>query len=183
VTDHQHQPCDNPTSPYDQMGTDNHHDRCTRCRWILSEHEALKPVRIGLDVGGVLSKYPYVFRALLRACAGSGHVEWHIVSDMHPKEEILTMLALNEIDVPAYRVHSADFAKYGEACKVILAKELRLSMMIDDFGAYVAEGDLARLLVMPNIRQPYYHDHWKVPPPKDGKFSDFGRRKKLPLDE
>lgn len=145
-------------------------------------------VRIGLDVGGVLSKYPCVFRALIAVAEAAeagvcdAVVEWHIVSDMHPKSEILAMLDLNNVWIDPDRVHSADFAKYGEACKVILARELELDMMIDDFPGYVAEGDHARLLVLPNIRQPYYHDDWKVPT-KDGVHSDFGRRKKLPLDE
>lgn len=53
-------------------------------------------------------------------------------------------------------------------------------MMIDDFPAYVAEGRAARLLLMPNIREPYYHDHWKT----DGKEGNFGRRRiGLPLED
>lgn len=96
-------PCTLPTSAHDEQQKDLS-ERCTRCGWVLSEHLALKTARIGIDVGGVLSKYPYVFREILRACAGSSRIEWHVVSDMHPKESILSMLALNDIHIPPERV-------------------------------------------------------------------------------
>jgi hypothetical protein len=139
-------------------------------------------MKIAFDVGGVLSKYPQVFRPLLynlylASTEGysAEHVEVHIISDMHPKEKILEMLKMNDLGFIYYdQVHSADYATHGEKCKAILCEQLGIDLLIDDYPGYVADGKHVRLLVMPNTSESYYHDDWKT----DGSEGDFGRRKK-----
>ena len=136
-------------------------------------------VRIGFDIGGVLSKYPEAL-ALFRACLASLCFEVHIVTDM-PKDKALKMLRLNGIDIdPAY-VHACDYAEHGEECKAEKAKELGLSVLIDDFVGYVSipGAPALRLLAMPDAARDYYHPDWKT----DGNEGDFGRRKKKPVVE
>lgn len=130
--------------------------------------------RIAFDVGGVLSKYPKVFLDIIEAIGyNNPNVEIHIISDMHPVEKIQAMLELNGFKFPINRVHSANYQLWGENCKAVLCKDLYINLIIDDFPGYVAEGEYARLLMMPHPRQPYYHDDWKT----DGSDGDFGRRK------
>lgn len=137
--------------------------------------------KIAFDVGGVLSKYPEIFRPLLKLICRRGddpayEIEAHIISDMHPKELILDMLARNGFDfVPPANVHSADYREHGELCKAVLCEQLGIDMLIDDFPGYVACGQHVRLLVMPCPTEPYYHDDWKT----DGSEGDFGRRRKV----
>lgn len=136
-------------------------------------------VKVGFDVGGVLSKYPDIFKSLILALDSCPATEVHIVSDMHPKEKIIAMLALNGINVDPSRVHSADFQQYGEACQAVLAEELGLDVLFDDFPAYVSGVGKppVRLLVMPDLSRPYYDDSWKT----DGTEGSFGRSKHAPF--
>jgi hypothetical protein len=129
-------------------------------------------VKIAFDVGGVLSKYPHIFKPLLLALRDAADVEVHVISDMHPKEKIGMMLLENGIDLRHSRVHSADYRTHGEMCKAILCHELGIDILIDDFPGYVASGNHVRLLVMPHPTEPYYHDDWKT----DGSEGEFGRR-------
>jgi hypothetical protein len=126
-----------------------------------------------------LSKYPEAL-ALFRACLASLSFEVHIVTDM-PKDKALKMLRLNGIDLdPAY-VHACDYAEHGEECKAEKAKELGLSVLIDDFVGYVSipGAPALRLLAMPDAALDYYHTDWNT----DGNEGDFGRRKKKPVAE
>lgn len=135
-------------------------------------------MRIAFDVGGVLSKYPHVFGPLLETLHFSKTCEVYIISDMHPEQKIIDMLELNAIWFYKHRVHSADYQKHGEMCKAVLCKKLGIDLLIDDFPGYVAEGEHVRLLLMPQPREPYYHDDWKT----DGSEGSFGRRKR-PTEE
>jgi hypothetical protein len=133
-------------------------------------------LRIAFDVGGVISKYPGPLRALLLALHSTRlpGVEVHVVSDMHPREKVLDMLARNAIDVRPERVHSADYKGHGEACKAVLCRELGIDVLVDDHAAYVCTPGAppVRLLVMPDPWLPYYADDWQT----DGSEGDFGRR-------
>lgn len=131
-------------------------------------------MKIAFDVGGVLSKFPSMFRELFYALDQS-IVEVHVISDMHPKQKIADMLKMNDFYLPMQRIHSADYAKHGELCKAVLCDELGIDMLIDDFPGYVATGKHIRLLIMPDPHEPYYHDDWKT----DGSEGDFGRRRKV----
>ena len=126
-------------------------------------------IKIAIDIGGVISKYPRLFKELIEICRGK--IEVFIISDMHPVDKIHSMFLLNGItDVSG--VYSADYSKYGENCKKILCEQLGIDILIDDFIGYVAEGNFIRLLVMPNPTLPYYADEWKT----DGSEGEFGRR-------
>jgi hypothetical protein len=140
-------------------------------------------MRIAFDIGGVISKYPEIFKSLIRAlnCASNEDVEdidMFIITDMHKMDEIRKTLELNGLSqyFPAENVYSADFEQYGEACKAVLLKSLDIDLFFDDFPAYVSEGDeTCRCLVMPNITKPYYSDAWKTPTD----VGLFGRRKRV----
>jgi hypothetical protein len=133
-------------------------------------------IKIGFDVGGVLSKYPEILTPLINiiVAACSDQIEIHVLSDMHPKEKIIDWLQRNQLNIKPENVHSCDYAQHGELCKAIKCHELNIGIMMDDFVGYVAEGAPLRLLVMPDPHRPYFHDDWKT----DGSEGDFGRRKK-----
>jgi hypothetical protein len=130
-------------------------------------------MRVAFDVGGVISKYPDLIKELINKLHLGG-AEIHVISDMHDAKKIVKTLLDNGVVVPEAQVHSAYYAKYGEACKAILCEELKIDILIDDFIGYVAAGPGApiRLLVMPDATKPYYADSWKT----DGSEGDFGRR-------
>jgi len=133
--------------------------------------------KIAFDIGGVLSKYPHTFRKLIQKLQSAdpgqkSSVEIFIISDMHDIDQMWQMLEMNGIHVPKTLVYSADYKNLGEYCKTYLCNQLKIDIFIDDFIGYVADGDAIRLLVMPNSREPYYHDDWKT----DGSEGDFGRR-------
>lgn len=133
-------------------------------------------IKIGVDVGGVISKHPTIFRALFNALTQVQEVEIWVVSDMHPVEMIVEMLLLNDIPFDPHHVVSADFKKHGERCKAVVAEQLGLDILIDDFPGYVGSSGKppVRLLVMPDPEEPYYHDTWRT----DGSEGDFGRRRR-----
>lgn len=132
-------------------------------------------IKIGFDIGGVLSKYPEVLtpfiNSLIFNC--SHDIEVHVLSDMHPKEKIVDWLDRNDVYVSHENVHSCDYVEHGELCKSVKCQELKIDIMMDDFIGYLAEGSPIRLLVMPDAKRPYYHDDWKT----DGSEGTFGRRK------
>lgn len=131
-------------------------------------------MKIAFDIGGVLSKYPHVFRPLLDVLHFHGNaqgIEVYIISDMHPHEKIIDTLELNGMAHYKHRCHSADYRTHGEMCKAVLCKELGIDLLVDDFPGYVAAGDHVRLLMMPNPEMDYYHRDWKT----DGSEGNFGR--------
>ena len=136
-------------------------------------------MRIAFDIGGVLSKYPAIFRPLIHVLRMAeledfyDHtVEVYIITDMKPHEKAVSHCRTNNIDVPDHRIFSADYETHGELCKAILCKELGIDLLIDDFPGYVSIGKHVRLLVMPEPHEPYYHDDWKT----DGSEGTYGRR-------
>lgn len=134
-----------------------------------------RPVRIAFDVGGVLSKRPEIFVPLIDALTRGG-AEVFVISDMHPVEKIVEMLPLNGIELPAGRIISADYATHVELCKTRAAEAIELDILIDDFPAYLAEGQHVRLMMMPDVSRPYYSPAWRT----DGSEGDFGRRTPKP---
>jgi hypothetical protein len=134
-----------------------------------------RPARVALDIGGVISKYPDVLRALASAIvAGGGEV--HVVTDMQDRDDVLVQLEANGFGfIVAERVHCADYTTHGEGCKAELLAALEIDVLLDDFVGYVAiPGCPVRCLVMPDAAQPYWHPTWKAG--KADGSSDFGRR-------
>ncbi len=134
-------------------------------------------MRIGFDIGGVLSKYPHQFDELMRAIYFN--IYFHdifIVTDQHPKEEVLKTLAKNGFDwLNPDNVYCADYEKYGNAAKCILIAQLGIQVFIDDFEPYLqwdsTFGEQPILLrVQPDMFKPYWHSQWKC------EGGDFGRR-------
>jgi hypothetical protein len=131
------------------------------------------PIRIGFDIGGVLSKYPDLLRPIVTALLASPEVEVHVLSDMFPHEKCVAFVRDNGFLIPPEHIHSCDYGEHGELCKAEKMRELSLDIMLDDFPGYLAEGCALRLLVMPDPNRPYYADDWKT----DGSEGNFGRRK------
>lgn len=130
-------------------------------------------VRVAFDIGGVLSKYPAIMRALTTALVAGG-TEVHVITDMHDHADVVRQIAANCFGhIPAANVHCADYAKFGEGCKAELLRKLNIDVFLDDFIGYVAAGGCpVRLLVMPDASLPYYSSEWKTA----GNEQDFGRR-------
>jgi len=122
-----------------------------------------RALRVAFDIGGVLSKYPEVFRPLIVRLLQSG-VEVFVITDMKDRDGIIETLRLNAFDmIPNDHVYSADYDVHGEACKAVLLRDLKIDVFFDDFVGYVApHGSPVRCLVMPDETRPYYHDEWKI---------------------
>lgn len=117
-------------------------------------------------MGGVISKYPDLFRRLAIALYETD-VEVCVLSDMSDRNKLVTMLRANgfdEIMLPEERILQADYVTHGEMCKRVVCEEQDIVLLIDDHPGYVASGNFLRLLAMPDQETPYYHDTWKALP-------------------
>lgn len=138
-------------------------------------------MRIAFDIGGVISKYPDQFRMLiiklLEPTETGIKCDVFVITDMHKKDDIMTMLHDNGFDmISEDHVYCADYQKHGEFCKAVLLKELNIDLFLDDFIGYTqwdsSLGDApVRLLVAPDGFKSYWSEQWKT---RDK--SDFGRR-------
>lgn len=138
-------------------------------------------LKICFDIGGVLSKYPDRLRELCKTLSQSSQIELYVITDMHDHREVVELLQNNGFTmIPPEHVYTSDYATYGEACKAKLLKELKIDIFLDDFAGYLCwDSQLGeapiRLMVCPDMFQPYWHDSWKVPD-----NYDFGRRRSPP---
>lgn len=135
-----------------------------------------KPVRIGFDIGGILSKYPDILRPVVAALLAAPDVEVYVLSDMHPHTKCVAFVHDNGFPVPPERIHSCDYSEHGEECKAVKSREIGLDILVDDFPGYVGTvgAPALRLLSMPDPTRDYYHETWKT----DGSEGNFGRRRK-----
>ena len=135
-------------------------------------------IKIGFDVGGVLSKYPHIFRPFVMALEAAAEIEVYIISDVKPHEKVRIFCLENGFCIAENRIHVADYDRYGEGCKAKLCEDLGIHILIDDHMGYlaIAGSPLVRLLVMPDPFLPYYADTWHI---HDGE-GDFGRRSYFP---
>ena len=134
-------------------------------------------MKIAFDIGGVLSKYPKEFKEVISHFAGE-HENIFIITDQHPKQEVLETLRINGFDfILADNVYCADYAKYGEMCKAIILRDLKIDILVDDFMGYL-QWDYSwgkaplRLLVMPDAQSPYWKEDWELL----NDTPEFGRR-------
>lgn len=132
------------------------------------------PLRVALDIGGVMSKYPDVIRAFARALLDGGALIY-VITDMPRHDEVMQMLATNDFGfIQAEYVHCADYKAYGEGCKAELLAALEIDLVLDDCLGYMAiPGRTVRCLVMPDATQPYWHPTWDA---GLANSIDFGRR-------
>lgn len=136
-------------------------------------------LKVSFDIGGVLSKYPEVFRPLVKALQDSGQVEVFVLTDMHDHAQSVRFVQGNGYAIPADHIINTDYNRFGEACKEEAVHELGIQLHIDDFPGYCANTACANtacvnLMVWPNPFRPYYDDDFKT----DGTEGDFGRRRK-----
>jgi hypothetical protein len=141
-------------------------------------------MKIAIDIGGCISKYPELFRQLIDGWNQNPSVEVHVITDMHDRGYTLENLATNNIPVPPERVHNANYAKYGEMSKAILLKKLGIDILIDDFPGYMVWDPRLgpapiRMQVQPDPYRPYWSKTW-ITRSTDG---EFGRRVCPPFEE
>lgn len=134
-------------------------------------------LKVGFDVGGILSKDNRWRELAIIITYSYTETEVYVITDMHDKYKVLQVLSDNDLDfIPPERVFCADYARWGEACKAVLLKELQIDIFFDDFVGYLQwDSKLGpaplRCLVMPDWNKPYYHDKWR-----NAGEADFGRR-------
>ena len=130
-------------------------------------------MKVCFDIGGVLSKYPEVFRPIVAALQAGG-VEVHVVTDRPPNRRDLAvdLVRRNGYDVPPERIHCADVERHGYGCKAVVLEAIGADVHVDDFPGYLDGGCPVRLLVMPDAHRPHYaHDFWT-----DGTEEPWGRK-------
>lgn len=134
-------------------------------------------MRIAFDIGGVLSKYPNQFRALISRLLERGPtffgVDVFVITDMHDEDKVYKMLCDNGFHmIPRQNVHCADYKTHGEGCKAELLRDLEIDLFFDDFLGYMMlPGDTIRCLIIPDPHKPYWHESWQT-----NDKADFGRR-------
>ena len=118
-------------------------------------------LKIGFDIGGVLSKYPHEMRVLLNALSESKEIELHCISDMH-FSQIKDVLQKNDF-LKYFRVrniHSANYETFGDDCKAHILTEYEIDVMIDDRLEYLLSGCTIGLQTAPRNGLPYHHSDW-----------------------
>lgn len=120
--------------------------------------------RVAFDIGGVISKYPAIMRALASALVAGG-AEVFVITDMRDHASVLEILSSNGFGfIPGGNVRCAEYDLYGEGCKAELLRDLQIDIIMDDHPGYVTAGGCpVRCLVMPDASLPYYSDDWKMP--------------------
>jgi hypothetical protein len=132
-------------------------------------------VKLAIDIGGVLSKYPYAIKSLIVAVSRSGRGDSvYILTDMK-RDDAIKLLEVNSIVprlVPPEHVLCADYDRHGDAAKAVLMREHQVDVLIDDHMGYLvwpwASIAPLRLAVMPDPRRPYNCNSWITE-------GDFGR--------
>jgi hypothetical protein len=151
-------------------------------------------MKIGFDIGGVLSKYPDAFKDVIGNWLYSGsefcdHIKIYFITDQHPKEQVVKTLIDNgftgewltnncqcrngELEAMVY---CCDYDKYGNMAKAVIISELKLDMFFDDFDGYLQwdskfgpQPILCK--IMPDAFKPYWADSWKC------EGGEFGRKR------
>lgn len=113
---------------------------------------------ITFDIGGVLGKYPEVFRPIVAALQAAPGVEVHVITDIAEQSRALEILARHGYAFGPERVHCASYADHGEMCKSVVLRQLGSALHVDDHPGYCVEGAEVSLFVWPNPRRPYEAD-------------------------
>lgn len=131
-------------------------------------------LQISFDIGGVLSKYPHIFKPMIRALIASDEVDVWVITDMHEHEKAVKMVQGNGYNIPSERILSSNYTEHGEDCKAQTIEEHNIDVHVDDFPGYCAHTKALSLFTWPNPELPYFADDFVT----DGKEGDFGRRRK-----
>lgn len=153
--------------------------RCARVTNLVVMERATQgdgtrePLRVGFDIGGLISKYPDIFRPYIAALVAGG-VEVFVITDMPDHAAVVRLLDENGFGmIEPERVLVADYNAHGELCKAVLLKRHRISIFHDDHPGYLTEDVCpVRLLAMPDPRRAYYAPEWRT----GDDAADFGRR-------
>lgn len=95
-----------------------------------------RPLRVSFDIGGVLSKYPEVFKPMVETLQRGG-AEVFVLTDMHDHEQSVRFVQGNGYNIPSDHILNSDYDTHGEDCKAVLIKEHGIDIHIDDFLAIV----------------------------------------------
>lgn len=112
-------------------------------------------IKIGFDIGGVLSKYPEVFRPLLEALNAHPAFEVHVLTDVPPPRAV-ALVQRNGYNVPVERIHSCDLKTHGHNCKAKKTEELGIDVMFDDHLPYLGNMGKLRFHVLPENTRPFF---------------------------
>ena len=115
-----------------------------------------RKIRVGFDIGGVLSKYPEVFKPMIEALNAHPAFEVHVLTDV-PAPRSIELVHKNGYQVPAERIHTANYPLHGSNCKARKVEELGLALLIDDHLPYLENVKAMRLHVMPDSSKPFFH--------------------------
>jgi hypothetical protein len=117
-------------------------------------------MKIGIDIGGVISRYPSQMMMLIDTFNATGH-QVYILTDMAYDDAVGALRENGFGDfIGASRIISCDWPKHGDLCKTIKAEELGLDILIDDRPDYLASGYFIGLCLSPRPNVPYYHPSW-----------------------
>lgn len=114
-------------------------------------------LRVSFDIGGVLSKYPHVFRPMVSALIKGGAVVY-VLTDIPDHAKATKLVWDNGFHVDADHVLCADWNEHGDSCKAEVLKAHGIHLHIDDFAPYCAHGECLSLFAWPNPELPYYHE-------------------------
>lgn len=128
-------------------------------------------IRVSFDIGGVLSKYPEIFRPIVNILAESYSVEVFVITDMHDHEACVKMIHDNGFNIKSDHIINSDYETYGELCKAKAIEENEIDLHIDDFAGYCMHAKCLSLMTWPNPYKPYYSESWNT----DGSEGNFGR--------
>ncbi len=125
----------------------------------MSPKKSNKRMRIGFDIGGVISKYPDEFRFLLLALSKVPEIEIYIVTDM-PRDVAKDLLTKNNIPWSEKRLLCGEWGDHGDKCKSVLMRKHRIEIMVDDRLDYIFGGVKIGLMVVPRTHRKYYAPSW-----------------------
>ena len=111
-------------------------------------------IKMAFDIGGVLGKYPNVFRPMVSALQKGG-AEVFVLTDITDIKVAQEQLSRYEYIFSPEMILCADFEKYGERCKSVLIKEYGIDVLIDDHPGYCADSGCVSLFVWPDPLVPY----------------------------
>lgn len=109
--------------------------------------------KISFDLGGVVTKYPKEFVAIIKALQKSEDIKVLILTDMclGNAKKILDKIGLEFEDKDIF---CADWNRYQEECKAIIIRKEQIDLHIDDLPSYCQSSAIS-LMVWPNNQLPY----------------------------
>jgi len=111
-------------------------------------------MKIAFDIGGVLGKYPKIFRPFVCALK-SGGAEVYVVTDIPDQATAEQILRGHGYDFSAENILCCDYLQHGDCCKRVVIKQFGIDILIDDHPAYCAAAGCVSLMLWPDASIPY----------------------------